>query len=194
MGLIKAGLPLSKDAANFPEGLHFNYTYCGHSLIWAVDDPSAHQIAEIQGADGAFGLFVHKTTLCLLVKFGDLPWQAAHYNWWINPPIMRPEPGKDLRSLSGGISLGACLVDAATGIVRALRSMTMPRDFGRILLQNVRTQAVPPFDPWGHTALIENINRAYPSAADMMREAICMCAFGRSMTEQNNTHFPRSRF
>ncbi|MFH0824283.1 MAG: hypothetical protein V2B18_16135 [Pseudomonadota bacterium] len=56
-----------------------------------------------------FALSATDEAIFFLLRFGDDPWHAADYNWWINPPVMRPDPLADLAGLKGGLPMSVRL-------------------------------------------------------------------------------------
>jgi hypothetical protein len=85
------GLPLYPGATCVTKGTHYQYTPRGHFLILSVERPRGGEIAAIEAGMGLFGLLVQDEVLILLSQFGSGSCRAAHYNWWFNPPDLRPD-------------------------------------------------------------------------------------------------------
>lgn len=175
MRRLKVGLPLQQGATDFEEGVHYNYTPGGHMLTLSRKNPGRSEIHDVQRAQSTFALRIANEALFLLARFGDCPWRVAHYNWWINPPIMRPDPLTDLQSLDGGVSVSVCLVNASDGIVEALRAVRLPYRFSYLLVENVELQSRHRFDPYDYLATVEDAKRKYPDGSSMVADAICVC-------------------
>ena len=183
MRLTKVGMPFILGVTALPEDTAYNYTPGGHTLTLCVSDPTRGQIHAVQNEAAVFGLFEREHTLFILAKFGRLPWQASYYNWWINAPVLRPDPCHDLRCLKGGIAVSVCMVNASNGILEALRSVTLSHEFSRALLWKVSDQTKPPFDPWRHAEIVDEVLDGFATGVNMMRDVFCMCS-----TEPGRTH------
>ncbi len=176
MRLTKVGMLFIPGVTTLDEGATYNYTAAGHTLTLCVRAPTTEEIDAVQKQEAVFGLFRRGHTLFILAKFGRLSWQTCHYNWWINAPVMRPDPWLDLVGLKGGISVSVCLVNAANGILEALRAVTLSREFSEAFLEVVSAQAKPPFDPWRHAETVDEVLQDFTTGSDMMKKAFCMCS------------------
>lgn len=175
MRLTKIGMQFIPGVTTFREETTYDYTQGGHTLTLCVSNPGREDVFAVQKREAAFGLMVREETLFVLAKFGWLPWSASYYNWWINAPILRPDPWSDLNTLYGGISLSVCLVNASGGILQALRRLTLSNEFSRAFLEMVSTQAEQPFDPWRHAEIVEAVMDDVSAGRDIMKEVFCLC-------------------
>jgi len=85
-----------------------------------------------------------------LERIGSGPWTTSHYNWWLNPPGMRPDPLAELGAGSTGITLPVELVDAFDGAVTAARTFFISTEPAAILRKCVLDQIASVLDPWDH--------------------------------------------
>ncbi len=176
MPLVKVGMPFIQGLTSLEEDTYYNYTPGGHTLILSAVNPTRDEIEAVQEHEAVFGLFLKEATLFVLAKFGRLPWNASYYNWWINAPVMRPDPWLDLHDLSGGISVSVCLVNASNCILEALRTVTLSYEFSRAFLETVCAQTRPPFDPWRHAKVADEVTGGFATGqAGMMKDVLCMC-------------------
>lgn len=171
---IRAGDPLQLGVTGFEEGTHYNYTMGGHSLVLSVKDPSPSEIAAVKVGDAVFGLTTREEAIFLICRFGRLPWRIAHYNWWINPLLARPDASSDARVIRD-ITLATVLVNASNGIVCALRSVRLSPEFSFLLLSAVEAQMKPRFDPWRYLDVVKEALDEHPTGNTLLREASCMC-------------------
>lgn len=176
MRRLRVGDQLYKGIAGFEEGTHYNYTLAGHTLILSMKDPLPEHVAAVSDDEAVFGLATRDRAAFVLCRFGNLPWRIAHYNWWINPPVLRPDPWDDLDTVDSGVYVTVTLVDAADGIVKALRSVRLAKEFSRMFLLTVETQTKPSFDPWHYLEVVESVIHGDPEIAALLREAVCVCA------------------
>lgn len=176
MRRIKTGEFLHPGVTGFEEGVHYNYSACGHTLTIAAKDPSFSEISEVQDEQSIFALEVVDEAVILLSKFGGAPWRLSDYNWWINPPVMRPDPFSDLERLRGGaLSVNVCLVNASSGLVEALRSVRLSEEFSFSLLQKVELQTRCSFDPYHYLDVVDRARQKYRDGNTVPADAICLC-------------------
>ncbi len=173
---LKVGDFLHPGVTSFEEGVHYNYSFGGHTLTIAAKDPSLSEIAEVQVKQSMFALDIVDEAVILLSKFGGAPWRFAHYNWWINAPVMRPDPLSDLEKLHGGVlSINVCLVNSSNGFVEALRAVFLSHELSFLLLQNVALQTRSAFDPFHYLDVIERTHRKFRDTNSVLADAICVC-------------------
>lgn len=180
MRALRIGDPLHQGVTGFEEGAHYNYTMGGHTLILSVKNPLLSQINAVKEGEAVFGLMVREEAIFLLCRFGSLDWQVTHYNWWINPPVLRPDPRADAQCVQGRAVLAVALVNASDGIVHALRSVRLHEEFSHHLLSAVEAQTRPRFDPWRYMEVVEEVLHGSRTPAALLNEAMCVytCARG----------------
>jgi hypothetical protein len=178
MRLTKVGMPFVPGLTSLPIGITYEYTPGGHALIICMDDPSTHEVLAVQKHEAVFGLLLRQSTLFVLTKFGRLSWNPSYYNWWINAPVMRPDPYTDFHRLKtdGGIAVSVCLVNAANGLLKAVRTVKCSQEFSRVFLRVVCAQTRSPFDPWNHAQIVETVFDDFASGADVMKDVLCICS------------------
>jgi len=182
MQRLRVGEPLHLGITGFKVGVHYNYTPAGHTLTLSRNDPSRSEIEAVQQGQGVFALILQDEALFFLARFGDSRWQLAHYNWWINPPVMRPDPMEDLARLNDGLSVNACLVNAANGLVSALRTFRLSHEFGCSLFGCVELQSRQVFDPWHYLDLVETAGSKYLDGDGVLENALCVCVADLSLS------------
>lgn len=175
MRQLRIGMPLVGGVLGYQEGAHYNYTVSGHTLTMALTNPSPAQIRAVQRGVAWFGLVKRDNAIFILSRFGHLPWTVTAYNWWINAPVMRPDPWDDLVQLRGGFSAGVCLVDAGNGLVAALRSVTLSEELSQLFMGMVQEQMRPPFDPWHYLDVVNETLNTNRDPKALVKDAACMC-------------------
>lgn len=175
MEAIRVGLPLVPGVLGYEEGVHYNYTFCGHTLRMAMAEPKRAEIQAVQRGQAVFALARREDAIFILSRFGDLPWKAAHYNWWINPPVLRPDAWIDMERLKGGLTVGVCLVNASDGIVAALRAVRLSQELSSMFIEMVQIQMRPPFDPWRYLEVVEQTFQPDADPRSLLKDALCMC-------------------
>jgi hypothetical protein len=175
MRRIRVGLPLVPKLRGYQEGVHYNYTPGGHTLTISMKEPTSPDVEAVRRGQASFALICREEAIFILSRFGHLPWKVSHYNWWINPPVMRPDPWADMERLNGGVATSVCLVNASDGVVAALRVVTLSHELSRLLLELVQVQARPPFDPWRYLDVVEQTCAESLKPERLLRETLCMC-------------------
>lgn len=170
---IRPGQPLHEGVSNFLEGTHYNFTAGGHSLIVSVRDVDSY-VSAVTSGDATLGLALRDQAIFVLSRFGRLPWRAAHYNWWINPPIMRPDPWADPHLFDERGSVGVVLVDAESGMVHAVRSVHPPEEFTQLLFYEVMVQIRSRFDPWRYLEVVGEAIQPQSDGSGLIKDAICI--------------------
>ena len=183
MNNMRVGLPLVPGVPSFQEGVHYNYTVGGHTLFIGMAEPSEAQIQAIQRGQVLFALTRKETAIFVLTRFGDLAWTATPYNWWINAPVIRPDPWDDMAQLQGGLRASVCLVNTLDGVVAALRIITLPKEISHLFMDMVKEQMRPPFDPWRYLEVVEETFKGNPDLKMLLRDASCMCVANFSRWE-----------
>jgi hypothetical protein len=112
-------------------------------LLYALKRPQAHEIRSIARGPARFAFGVAGDVIFLCHQFGQMSWWDTCYTWHRVPRAERVRPPADpaLHAL-----LTVILVDATTGIVRALRSLTFSAPFTARLHQAIAVQAAHAYD------------------------------------------------
>lgn len=176
METLRVGQPLIPGIRGYEVGVHYNFTAGGHSLRMVTKDPTAGEVQSVQQGRACLALTRKEDVIFILSRFGDLPWKVAHYNWWINPPVMRPDPWDDERRLNGrGVQMSVCLVNATDGLVQALRAVRLSEELSSMLMKLVQNQMRPPFDPWRYLEVVNYTLTGGINIDDLLRGAVGMC-------------------
>jgi hypothetical protein len=111
-------------------------------------------------------------------RFGDrpdrgIPWSDAPSSVHLTAAeqggvLAVPDPHITLESRA---VLEIVLVDAATGIIKALRDVSLSPEFTRALHQAIREQAEAPFDRRAYDRALQEAYRRWPTSEAMLRDA-----------------------
>ena len=167
--LYQVGKPYIPGRAGFPEGVEYNYRAGEHELLFFFRSPPRAQIKALRTGECEFALVVEGPVIFLMYHFGEaINWSDAPYSWHLVPEDQRALPapeGPDRRAL-----LQIILVDAASGLVLALRAVTFSPAFTRGLHAAIRAQAA---SRWvgqaAYDAALADIYRRYPTSAHLLR-------------------------
>jgi hypothetical protein len=175
MQVITVGKPLNPDVDHWPDMPEYNYLADGHELLISYPNLRQQEIDAVWEATARFAFTVVGDIIVFQYRFGAaLPWSDCGYNWHRVPEEERtlpPEPEPEERAL-----LRVILIDANTGIVKALRLMTFSHTFTKRLHQAIREQAARPL-PTNYTEHARMLFINY-STKELRRRALASCTGG----------------
>lgn len=141
---LEVGKPYSEARRTWPETVQYNYRGGTHELLLFYNGPRPAEIHAIQEERAAFALATYLDVIYLCFKFGDQPWSDAGYSWHLVSEEERELPPEweeeEARAL-----LTTVLIDARSGLVKALRVSTFSPAFTRALHDAIRAQAARPW-------------------------------------------------
>jgi hypothetical protein len=181
---LQVGKPLVPGRTAWPEQADFNYYDGGAELCLFSFTPSVAEVEAVRVGPCDFALAPSGDVLFLLYRFGragaGVPWSDAPFSWHLVPEGRRqlpPAPGElspDTREL-----LLVILTDAATGLVRVLRAVSLAPDFTRALFAAVAAQAAAPWcGPAAYDRQLAEAYRRWPSSNNLLTAAVARCAGG----------------
>lgn len=141
MQIVALGKPLFAGRDELPEAIEYNYQAGDQTLLIAMKNLHPNEIRAVREEPAEFGLYCEDGIIFLLYRFGEiLPWSDSAFSWWNVAEEDRriPEPRKDPAER---ILLKIILVEAATGIVKAIRVTTFSPEFTERLHRAIRAQA-----------------------------------------------------
>lgn len=176
MHTLSVGKPYSPGVTRYPECTQYNYRAGAHELVLFLSAPSHAEVLAARKGRAEFALYVEGPVVILAHRFGDdLPWSDSPYSWHLVPEEQRDLPSADLEQEMRA-RIQVILVDAATGLVRALRLLSLSPTFTRTLHQAIRDQAARPFA--GYDQALQAIYARYPSTAALVAAATARCVGG----------------
>jgi len=163
----------------WPDGVsQYNYRSGAHELVLFLGEPTEREIKAARKGKAEFALFVRQPAIILAYKFGDgIPWSDAVFSIHLVPESERDLPSADLES-EVRANLQVLLVDAHTGILRALRLVSFSPAFTRALHSAIREQAQAPWDQALYDSIAAGLYALYPSSNDFVRVAQARCTGG----------------
>lgn len=177
----EVGRPFIPGQTSWPDGTAaYNYQAGQHALTLFLGSPSHAEVADARIGKAEFGLVVEPPVLFLLYRFGRaIPWSDAPYTWHMASPERRTIPDTtglvEPRAL-----LSVVLVDAHTGIIRALRAVSFSPALTAALHLAIREQAEAPWvGQVAYDAALAELYRRYPSSRDLLKLARARTPGGR---------------
>lgn len=168
MTAYRVGALYHPSRRSWPEVAQYSYRGGGHELVLFLRQPTSREVRAARQCLASFAFYADQDLLVLLYAFGDgLPWSDAPFSWHLVPEaerILPPETGGEERAL-----LSVVLVNAATGIIRALRAVTLSPTFTRLLHDTIREQAARPWPgDAAYDAELAALYQRYPSTAKLL--------------------------
>ena len=144
MGLLTVG-SLYSDRTQWEEGADYNFRADTHELRLFYQRPSAAEVSDIESGRAAFALATYRDVIIICYRFGEQPWSDATYTWHLVPEDERTIPDFPASDEERAL-LHIVLIDATTGIVKALRACTYSPAFTAALHDAIRYQSAQPFN------------------------------------------------
>ena len=141
MHIVAIGKPLFVGREELPEAIEYNYQAGDHTLLLSMNNLHREEIEAVREAEAEFGLYCENGIVFLLYRFGEiLPWSDSAFSWWNVAEEDRRIPAPQMNSAER-ILLKIILVEAANGIVKAIRVTTLSPAFTEKLHDAIREQA-----------------------------------------------------
>lgn len=141
MHIVAIGKPLFEERAELPEAIEYNYQAGDHTLLLSMKNLHPKEIEAVREAEAEFGLYCENGIVFLLYRFGEiLPWSDSAFSWWNVAEEDRQIPAPQMNTAER-ILLKIILVEAATGIVKAIRVTTLSPAFTEKLHDAIHQQA-----------------------------------------------------
>ncbi len=141
MQIVAIGKPLFEERCELPEAIEYNYQSGDHTLLLSMKNLHPKEIEAVRESEAEFGLYCENSILFLLYRFGEaLPWSDSAFSWWNIAEEDRRIPAP-IENPAERILLKIILVEAATGIVKAIRVTTLSPVFTEKLHDAIRQQA-----------------------------------------------------
>lgn len=177
MPIYEVGKPYNPNVTRWEELPEYNFRSGQHELLLFFRAPTGAEIESVKTGAARFAFTVEHDVIFLLYEFKPgVNWGDAAFQIHLVKPDERklPEPeATETRAL-----LSVMLIDADTGILRAMRAITFSPEFTRALHEAIRQQAAAPFDPDTHRARVQRIY-ARLDTNDLRRRAVATCKGGK---------------
>ena len=141
MQIVAIGKPLFEGRCELPEAIEYNYQSGDHTLLLSMKNLNPKEVEAVREAEAEFGLYCENGIVFLLYRFGEiLPWSDSAFSWWNVAEEDRQIPAPQVNPAER-ILLKIILVEASTGIVKAIRVTTFSPAFTEKLHDAIRRQA-----------------------------------------------------
>jgi hypothetical protein len=155
---------LYSSRTKWQELAQYNYRGGEHELILFLAHPSSKEVSDLQNGISEFALYVENDLIILLYRFGQsIDWSDAPFSIHLVPPAEKVLP--NLIADEARALLHVLLVDASTGIIKAMRIISLSNVFSVALHQAINDQAKKPFNKSEFDRELAGLYNRYSSAA-----------------------------
>ncbi|MBP2634685.1 MAG: hypothetical protein H6Q72_592 [Firmicutes bacterium] len=144
------------------EQLRYRLDNEGHSLLIIKAGVTRRETEDIEQGTAQLGVYIDGPIIFFLFKFGTGKWNDAPYSWHTVPAGIRvyPEEAKETGTLT------VTLVEAADGLVKAVRKIALATEFAAKLNGAITLQANCSFNGLSYAKHINLVYNQY-NAEDM---------------------------
>lgn len=172
METLQVGQPYIPGRTHWPEQGEYNYYSGQHELRLFWESPSADEVRAVRKGAAHFALFVEGPVIVMLYQFaGACDWSDAPYSIHLVPQEHRTAPpvsaGPETRAL-----MQVLLVDAATGVLRAIRAITLSPPFTAALHRAIDEQHRAAWDSGAYDQALQALYAKYLHSSAMVRAAV----------------------
>jgi len=169
MHIYRVGDLYVDNRTHWPELAQYNCRGGEHELILFFDRPTSKEVQAVSKERAEFALFVERSLIVMVYRFGqEVPWSDAPYSIHLVPReerVVPPTPEPGMRAI-----LHIILVDASSGIIRAMRGLSMSAEFTQALHHAIQEQAEMSFTRADYNGELEQLFAGY-SSFDLARMA-----------------------
>jgi hypothetical protein len=160
----KVGALYNENRTQWEEGSEYNWRSGIHEIRLFFRNPKPIEVQAVKQGEATFGLLISEDVILLAFKFGSIPWSDASYTIHRVPEHERTLPpleiGPNERQL-----MTIFLVDAGTGMLLAIRQVSLSHDFTVALHKAINEQAHRPFDQVIYDRHLHQLYSQYESKA-----------------------------
>jgi hypothetical protein len=178
------GDPYNPLRQRWPEGAQYHYRGGSHELLLFFRSPTPRAVRAVESGPCEFGLVAEGPLIAVLYQFRvavspgaapAIPWSEAPFTIHRVPVDERMLPALPDDPEQRAV-LTAILIDADTGIIRAIRAVTFSPAFTAELEEAIREQARLPYDSATYEQLQAGLERRFPTTEALLALARVRCA------------------
>lgn len=177
---VVVGQPYIADKREWQEGIDYNFVGGTHDLRLFLRHPTDEEVEAVSAQPFRVGVLVDQPVIILTFSAGDLHGDGS-YAWQRMVRATGDETLPYLPKLNERALLHVTLVDAATGIVKALRAGTFSPAVTSLLHKAIREQAqAAATGEWDEAAFDRKVKQIYAAHGDMplIQSAKAVCVLG----------------
>ncbi|MZK49025.1 hypothetical protein [Clostridium beijerinckii] len=154
---LEIGELFNEGVTKYKEGIVFDIDDNGCNLIIRFNSPSNNEVKAIKQGSLKCGYYTEKEAIFMLFKFDGIEWMDAPYSVELSKKLTKIHEIND----GQGLALNIYLIDADTGILKAMRLIGLPTAFSRKIKVIVERQRSMPFENYYQT--INAVYMKYPT-------------------------------
>ncbi len=168
----QVGSRYSPPLAEWPAATQYTYRSQRHELVLFLYNPTPQEIAGIREEEIALGILpFDDDMLFLLYKIGStIHWSTAPYSWSHAAEHRQILPAE----LQQNEDLQIIAVNATTGIIEAVRGVSLASDFATKLYALIVRQAHRMCSRKRYTTLLSAAYARYPTPLAMLKDSLRM--------------------
>jgi hypothetical protein len=160
--------PSIEGHGDWPEGAAYRYDRRGHELLRIARGIDEGMAAAVAREPVEIALLIDGPLVVVCSKVGEaLPWAGASYHWHRVRNSDRVLPTTAADTLVGS-RVDLILLEAVGRRVRAVRSLTLPVEFTRILHEAILDQSRYTYDPGEERRAMETLLRRCPTPGSLI--------------------------
>lgn len=169
MQKLEVGQLLQEGKTKYQEGVIFDFQQAGPLLYLFFNSPTETEIESIKKGEFEIGFYQKDEVIFIMAKFEGMPWMDAPYSVHLSTPFAF----EDIQE-GQGFGLTTLLVDASTGILKAIRYSGLSTRFSQKLRGAIEAQNTI---PWNEIKYNQKINEVYGnySTDDLVLRADAIC-------------------
>lgn len=165
MAVYRVGHPYRAGVGQWPEAAQLRVTPASAelALFWARPEPG--ESAAVSAGAAQFAWVDVERIAVLLARFGgdEAAWVDCPYH-----PAQDPQVRPPVVAAGQPLLVHVVLVDAGTGVVAALRTLTWPPGFAHRVAQTVNRLLAVPAAPGAIDAVLDALYTRYPHTDDLL--------------------------
>lgn len=163
-----------------PEASQYSFDKRGHLLQLFWSGPLPRETKAVREGEARFALAAEGPGIFLCYRFGDMAWGGSPCSVHLVPETRRTTTGLDPETGEPRNLLEIHLVDASSGILRAMRFFWLDRTFTDAFEEALRGQVAA---GWAgreaYESALAGVYRRYPRSSDLARVAVARSDFPR---------------
>lgn len=165
MRKLEIGQLLEEGKTKYQEGVVFDFQHGSPLLYLFFNRPTIKEIEAVKSGKFEVGFYVKDEVIFILAKFEGMPWMDAPYSVHLSRPFVL----QDIHERQG-FGLTILLVDASTGILKAIRYSGLSTEFSRKFRDAIERQNTL---TWEEKTYQQKINIVYGnySTDDLVQRA-----------------------
>ena len=165
---ILSTYPFIEGRRDWPEGAIYRYDRNGHEILRIVRGVDDGLAALVTREPIDLALVIEGPLVVMCSRVGEaLPWAGASFHWHRvrRSDRILPSPGFETQA---GSRVDLMLLQAPGGRVRAVRPITLPIDFTRMLHEAILEQARFNYDPGEERRAMDALLRRCPTPGSLV--------------------------